>query len=86
MRKGIHPLMRGMRVVMKNGSSFTVQSVLNRTTPYMLQSDTTTHPAWTGEKAGLSMEDERISKLMRRFDGFVATPGAKDGEDKETPQ
>ncbi len=56
---------------MRNGSSFSIQSVLNRATPYMLQSDTTTHPAWTGEKAGLSMEDERISKLLKRFDGFV---------------
>ncbi|KAH7622529.1 hypothetical protein Ndes2526B_g03362 [Nannochloris sp. 'desiccata'] len=71
MRKGIHPLMKNLTVVMRNGSSFSIQSVLNRATPYMLQSDTTTHPAWTGEKAGLSMEDERISKLLKRFDGFV---------------
>lgn len=70
---------------MRNGSSFSIQSILNRATPYMLQSDTTTHPAWTGEKAGLSTEDERISKLLKRFDGFVdsgnQTLGSKHQED-----
>lgn len=71
MKKGIHPLMRTMRVVMRNGASYTIQTVLNRTTPYMLQADTTTHPAWTGEKTGLSVEDERIARLLSRFDGFV---------------
>jgi ribosomal protein L31 len=75
MRKGIHPLMKNLTIVMRNGSSFTIQSILNRATPYMLQSDTTTHPAWTGEKAGLSMEDERISKLVKRFDGFIIESG-----------
>lgn len=33
--------------------------------------DVTTNPVWTGEKAGLSLEDERIAKLMRQFEGFV---------------
>jgi large subunit ribosomal protein L31 len=72
MKKGIHPLRRMMRVVMRNGASFQVQTVLNRTAPYMLQVDTTTHPAWTGEKAGLSMEDERIARLYSRYSGFVS--------------
>ena len=72
MKKGIHPLRRMMRVVMRNGASFQVQTVLNRTAPYILQVDTTTHPAWTGEKAGLSMEDERIARLYNRYSGFVA--------------
>ena len=76
MKKGIHPLMRTMRVVMRNGASFDIRGVLNRQMPYMLQADTTTHPAWTGEKSGLSMEDERIARLMRRFDGFVEIDGA----------
>lgn len=71
MKKGIHPLRRVMRVVMRNGASFQLQTVLNRSAPYMLQTDTTTHPAWTGEKAGLSLEDERIAKMIGRFRGFV---------------
>jgi ribosomal protein L31 len=83
MRKGIHPLIKNLTVVMRNGSSFTIQSVLNRATPYMLQSDTTTHPAWTGEKAGLSMEDERISKLLKRFDGFVESGNQTLGSGKQ---
>jgi ribosomal protein L31 len=45
----------------------------------MLQADSTTHPAWTGKKAGLSIEDERIAKVLGRFQGFVAdTPPSKD--------
>lgn len=84
MKKGIHPLMKRLTVVMRNGSSFSIQSVLNRATPYMLQSDTTTHPAWTGEKAGLS-EDERISKLLKRFDGFVDSGSSSKQQQLEQP-
>lgn len=72
MRKGIHPLMRTMRVVLRDGSSYSLPSVLNRPAAYILQTDTTNHPAWTGEKAGISTEDERMARIMRRFDGFVA--------------
>ena len=41
-----------------------------------LPQDTTTHPSWTGEKAGLSMEDERIARLMKRYEGFGVHPEA----------
>lgn len=75
MKKGIHPLMRATRVVMRNGASFNLQTVMKRAAPYILQSDTTTHAAWTGEKAGLSVEDERIARLLKRFDGFVDSSG-----------
>ena len=88
MRKGIHPLMRTVTIVMRNGASFNIQAILNRSTPYMLQTDTTMHPTWTGERAGMSMEDERISRLMKRFDGFVATdqPGSKPEGTEEAAQ
>lgn len=36
-QKGIHPLLNTMRVVMRDGSSFTVQTTLRRLAPYMLQ-------------------------------------------------
>ena len=71
MRKGIHPLVRSMTVVMRNGASFSLRTVLNRSTPFTLQADTTTHSAWTGKKTGLSMEDERTARLLRRFDFFT---------------
>lgn len=71
MRKQLHPIVQTMRVVMRNGASFNVQTVMNRNgVPYFLQTDTTTHPAWTGEREGVSLEDERIMKLMSKFGGF----------------
>jgi large subunit ribosomal protein L31 len=71
MRKNLHPLLKSMRVVMRNGASFNVQTVMNRKNiPLFLQTDTTTHPAWTGEREGVSLEDERIMKLMSKFGGF----------------
>lgn len=73
MKKGIHPALRTMRIVLRNGASIDVSTVLNRFTPYVLQTDLTVHPAWTGQKSGLSVEDERISRILKRFDGFVKT-------------
>lgn len=60
-----------MRVVMRSGASVNVQTVMKRSSiPYFLQIDTTSHPAWTGEREGVSLEDERIIKLMSKFGGF----------------
>lgn len=73
MRKELHPLLRRMRVVMRNGASFEVKTVMKRELPYFLQIDTTMHPAWTGEKEGVSLEDARIAKLLKRYEGFVDT-------------
>lgn len=64
---------------MRNGASFQLPSTMNRSLPLVLQVDTTTHPTWTGEKAGISMEDERMQRLMSRFGGFVDT-GIPKGE------
>jgi hypothetical protein len=36
-QKGIHPLLNTLRVVMRNGASFTIQTTLRRSAPYMLQ-------------------------------------------------
>mmetsp|Transcript_6153 Transcript_6153/g.12056 ORF Transcript_6153/g.12056 Transcript_6153/m.12056 type:complete len:87 (+) Transcript_6153:323-583(+) len=70
MRKELHPLMRRMTVVMRNGASFNVQTVMRTSAPYALQVDTTMHPAWTGETEGISLEDERIMRLMKKFQGM----------------
>ena len=60
-----------MRCVMRNGASFNVQTVMNRSAiPYFLQTDKTMHPAWTGLREGVSLEDERIQKLMSKFSGM----------------
>lgn len=60
-------------MVMKNGASFEVQTVMNRKEPCFLQTDKTMHPAWTGEKEGLSLEDARLAKLLKKYEGFVDT-------------
>ena len=71
MRKELHPLLYTMRCVMRNGASFNVQTVMNRNSiPYFLQTDKTMHPAWTGLREGVSLEDERIQKLMSKFSGM----------------
>lgn len=36
-RKGIHPLMRTMTMVLRNGSSYQLSTVLKRATPWKLQ-------------------------------------------------
>lgn len=33
--------------------------------------DTTTNPLYTGQKEGLSLEDARIARLMKKYEGFV---------------
>lgn len=70
-----------MTVVMRNGASFELPTILNRRTPYFLTQDATTHPAWTGERSLLSVEDERVHRLLKRFESFgLAT------EEKESKQ
>lgn len=69
--------MRRMTVVMRNGASFNVQTVMRTSTPYALQVDTTMHPAWTGETEGISLEDERIMRLMKKFEGMQGFGMAK---------
>ncbi|KAI3437645.1 hypothetical protein D9Q98_000096 [Chlorella vulgaris] len=70
-QKGIHPLLNTLRVVMRNGASFTIQTTLRRSAPYMLQTDTTNNPIYTGESSGLSLEDARTQRVMSRYEGFV---------------
>jgi len=67
MRKFLHPVLNRMICVSRDGSSSSFLSVLKSTEPLMLQVDKTRHPAWTGEREGVSMEDERIQKLMAKW-------------------
>lgn len=106
-RKGIHPLMRTMTVVLRNGSSFRASTVLNRHTPWKLQvvsgcgrnsphgpqcasqsltpgpdrghpvQDPTSHPFWTGEETGISVEDARMARIMERYGDVLKTPAEK---------
>jgi ribosomal protein L31 len=67
MRKNLHPLLHSMVAVNRSGASSSFLSVLRSTEPLVLQTDKTSHPAWTGEREGVSMEDERIRKMLSKF-------------------
>jgi ribosomal protein L31 len=73
MRQGLHPLMRKMRVVLRNGASYEIETILHRTAPQMCPEDPTTHSTWTGGKKGISLSDARLQRVMKRFEGFVST-------------
>lgn len=62
-----------MVVVMRNGASTTCLSVLRQSNvPFVLASDKTSHPAWTGQREGVSMEDERLQKLLTKYQTWGA--------------
>ena len=68
MRKGIHPLQRALTVINTKGASSTELSVLRpHSGLYFLQSDTTTHPAWTGKKKELGTSG-RAALFKQKFD------------------
>ncbi|KAL3147507.1 hypothetical protein ABBQ38_014562 [Trebouxia sp. C0009 RCD-2024] len=79
-KKGIHPLLRTVTYVLKNGASVQLPSVLQKSVPYILQVDTTTNPLWTGEKKVVS-SGGRSAKMMRRYEKM----GFKFTEDAEEP-
>lgn len=79
-KKGIHPVVRSVTYVLKNGASVELPSILQRAIPYTLQSDPTTNPLWTGEKKALAGATGRSAKMMRRYEkmGFKFNPDQDD--------
>lgn len=77
-KKGLHPVMHMMKVVLKNGATINYPTTIPRNIPYVLQKDFTNHPAWTGETGGLNMEEGRMARFLARFEGFDLH-GEKDG-------
>ncbi|KAK2080242.1 hypothetical protein QBZ16_000095 [Prototheca wickerhamii] len=69
--------MRSMTVVLRNGSSFQACTALNRKTPWKMQMDPTSHPAWTGEDVGISVEDARMARLLERYGESIKSPAQK---------
>ena len=68
MRKGIHPLQRALTVINTKGASSTVLSVLRpHNGLFFLQSDTTTHTAWTGKRKELG-NSGRAALFKQKFD------------------
>jgi len=55
-------------MVARNGASSSFQSVLNQDAPLFLTVDKLLHPAWTGQREGVSLEDERMQKLLSKYE------------------
>lgn len=67
MRKGIHPLQRCLTIVNTKGASSVVWSTMRAPNDtYFLQSDTTTHAAWTGRKKQTA-NTGRVAMFRQRF-------------------
>ncbi|BDA45314.1 probable 50S ribosomal protein L31 [Coccomyxa sp. Obi] len=80
-KRGIHPLVNTMTLVLRNGATIQVESILKATRPMRLQIDTTSHPTWTGEKT-MTGQDGRAADFMRKF----ANPGASAAETQQKQQ
>ena len=39
--------------------------------------DPTSHPAWTGEDVGISVEDARMARLLERYGESIKSPAQK---------
>ncbi|EIE20066.1 hypothetical protein COCSUDRAFT_57787 [Coccomyxa subellipsoidea C-169] len=67
-----------MTLVLRNGATIQVQSILKASRPMRLQIDTTSHPTWTGEKSALSGQDGRAAEFLRKFAKPGDTAAAKE--------
>jgi large subunit ribosomal protein L31 len=76
MRKGIHPLLKRLTVVNAQGASTSVWSTMSaRGGAIFLQSDPTTHPAWTGRKLAIA-NTGRVAKFRQRFEADATAAAA----------
>ena len=49
--------------------------------------DTTNNPLWTGQKEGLSLEDARIARLMKKYEGYIhLDEAAEQGQQQQQQQ
>jgi ribosomal protein L31 len=77
MRKGIHPLQRALTIINTKGASTTVWSVARPPNGhYQLQSDTTTHPAWTGRRKEVAATG-RVAQFKQRFAANLLSAASK---------
>eukprot|EP00192_Tetraselmis_astigmatica_P015920 CAMPEP_0117682380 /NCGR_PEP_ID=MMETSP0804-20121206/19619_1 /TAXON_ID=1074897 /ORGANISM="Tetraselmis astigmatica, Strain CCMP880" /LENGTH=84 /DNA_ID=CAMNT_0005492469 /DNA_START=136 /DNA_END=390 /DNA_ORIENTATION=- len=68
MRKGLHPLLKPMTVVLTNGASIELMTVSTRTKVYKLTKDVLNHPTWNPEVGQVDLSAGQVSKFMRKFD------------------
>ena len=73
-----------MVAVTRNGASSSFLSVVKATEqPLLLTTDKNVHPAWTGKREGVSMEDERMQKLLSKYETWGATLMSNQAEENK---
>jgi len=71
MKKDTHPDYHMITVKMTDGSSFQTRSTWGEANgTLVLDIDPTTHPAWTGGKAGLNESEGQVARFQKRFKGL----------------
>ncbi|MDR1597406.1 MAG: 50S ribosomal protein L31 [Holosporales bacterium] len=78
MKKGIHPQLHKIRVVMTDGSEFETRSAWGKDGDAInLDIDPKSHPAWIGGGKKLIDSGGQLSKFGKRFQNF-GLKGKKD--------
>lgn len=68
MKRGIHPLMKRMTVVLTNGASIEMMTTSTRNKPYKLTKDILNHPNWNPEVSKVDLSAGQVSKFLKKFD------------------
>lgn len=67
MKKEIHPVEHEVKVILSDGTSFTIMSSC-KSDSIKLDVDPLNHPAWkTGQGTFLNVNNDRVSKFKKKF-------------------
>lgn len=70
MKKGIHPAMNTVKVIMTNGDSINIETTYSKGKEMRLDIDPFNHPAWTGRRSA-NEHGGRIDKFKSNFAKFT---------------
>lgn len=68
-KSSLHPNYREISVVMTNGEKFITRSTYSNDV-MKLDIDITTHPAWTNESNFVNLKADKVSALLKKYDGL----------------
>ncbi len=68
-KHSLHPNYREISVVMTNGEKFVTRSTYSSDV-MKLDIDITTHPAWTNESNFVNLKADKVSALLKKYDGL----------------
>eukprot|EP00891_Asterochloris_glomerata_P006055 jgi/Astpho2/6055/Aster-x1346 len=66
-----------MTLVLNNGASINLSTMLQTSKPLKLTQDTTSHPLWTGGDRKLSVKEGQAAKFMQRYAGWGQDEAAR---------